>query len=285
MQAVPSPLYQPLRQALLRCAEFGSQRQLDAVFSSIDALSPFWDRLPTADDRAERVDVTIGYLIRNRRSTGENALVLFLRALSGNYDLNNELHGRLIALADQLEWALNLPRKPNREALEANPDQDKMIWTVDVEAMMRAARSVARIAVPRIRDGKESSGDTGTAWMVAPRLAITAWHVIEASRRLDTRAIRQDELDQQVNNALLTFDFTVYGKGIQYKAERIEYPTLATRVLDYAVLRLKDNTDYPLAARGYLRLDLDPALTSQTMLYIIQHPLGQPQQISGDHLS
>jgi hypothetical protein len=34
--------------------------------------------------------------------------------------------------------------------------------------------------------------------------------------------------------------------------------------------------------RGYVQIDPEAPLTTQTALYIIQHPLGQPQQIAGD---
>src|SRR5262249_28067440 len=64
---------------------------------------------------------------------------------------------------------------------------------------------------------------------------------------------------------------------------KLEYPTLASHPLDYALLRLQDRSDAPLRTRGYLRLDADTPLTAQTALYIIQHPFGQTQQGARDN--
>jgi hypothetical protein len=46
---------------------------------------------------------------------------------------------------------------------------------------------------------------------------------------------------------------------------------------------LKDRADEPLSKRSYLSLDSEAPLTPFTSLYIIQHPLGQPQQGIGDN--
>lgn len=82
---------------------------------------------------------------------------------------------------------------------------------------------------------------------------------------------------------LLTFDYTVAGKGVQYSVEVDSlYPTIDAQLLDYAIVRLRDRHDEPIARYRNLHLDVDAPLTAQSSLYIIQHPLGEAQQIAGD---
>jgi hypothetical protein len=279
MRGIPQTLLLPLRQALLACDEFYNPRQLYAVMES-DELRPFQTGLPGADNPGARVDVAIGYLSNKHRTSGENALVLLLRLLGARYDSADERHGRLLALADQLEWSRERPSKPEATVLEANPERAQMLWTADAEKMLACARAVARVEVPRFRDSKQTGRSTGTGWLVAPDLALTCWHVVEVLGMLET-SIDSVDLQAQFDNTLLTFDYTVAGKGLQYGISAVEHPTAETQTLDYAVLRLTDRDDAPLSNRGYLELDVDAPLNIQTSLYIIQHPLGQPQQNAG----
>lgn len=280
MRGIPQSLLSPIRRALKECDEFHSQRQMYAIFEDKN-LKPWQDGILEAGSLGERVDFTISYLAGKRRSSGENALVLLLKILGDRYDPGDERHGRLLALADQLEWLKDRPTKPEVTVLEANPDAAKMLWVADAERMLACARSVARIDVPRFVDGKQYAKSTGTAWLITPNLAITCWHVIEARSALEP-PIDPADLQMQVDNSLLTFDYTVAGKGLQYRIAALEYPTLGSHRLDCSLLRLADRTDHPLDDRGYLRPDIEPPLTTQTQLYIIQHPLGQPQQGAGD---
>jgi hypothetical protein len=104
---------------------------------------------------------------------------------------------------------------------------------------------------------------------------------VEALGRLETSIVPPD-FQKQIVNTLLNFDYTVAGKGLQYSVSALEYPTIEAHLLDFAILRLVDRPDAPLRDRGYVRLDNDAPLNPQTALYIIQHPLGQPQQAAGD---
>lgn len=282
MRGIPQALIVPLHQALMDCDEFSQPRQLREVFSTQDLL-PWRDRLPGADNLNARVAAIVGYLVDQRHASKGNVLVLLLRILGEHYYPNpdDERHGRLLALADQLEWLGQRPPKPEATVLEANPQAAQMLWIADAEKMLACARSVARVEVPRFRNGKLIGKSSGTGWLVAPDLALTCWHVVESLARLET-TLDPSDLRAQFENTLLTFDYTIAGKGLQYGVTAIEYPTVETQTLDYAVLRLVDRPAAPLRDRGYLRLDVDAPLNVQTSLYIIQHPLGHPQQGAGD---
>ena len=282
MLRIPQALLHSLRQVLMDCDEIYSTRQLYSIFSAAE-LKPWQAALPTSDNLSERVDNTISYLADKRRTSGESPLIILLRILGERYEPEDERHERLITLANQLEWMSQRPQKLETTALEANPAAAQMLSIVEAEKMLTCAKSVARIDVPRFRKGKQTGkNSTGTGWLIAPGLALTCWHVIEARNSWMESSIDPADLQAQLDNTLFTFDFTVAGKGLQYGIAALEYPTIETQILDYAILRLKERDDAPSHDRGYLRLDIDVPLTAQTSLYIIQHPLGQPQQVAGD---
>ena len=84
MAGIPPQLLNRLRQALLECEQFESDRKLRSVFNSYEPLRPWRSSVPQADSLTSRVDNIIGFLIDKRRSnTQENALVLLLRSLMG----------------------------------------------------------------------------------------------------------------------------------------------------------------------------------------------------------
>jgi len=280
MPGIPRALLIPLRQILSNCEEFHSQRQLSSVFI-VEELSPWKSSLPEAESLKERVNLTISYLSNRQNGHGDSILAIFLKTLSDAYELEDERHNCLATLADQIEWVNNRPIRPESKILEANPAGGQMLWISDAEKMLECARAVAKIDVPRFSKDKQCGSSTGTAWMVAPNLALTCRHVIEAIGPMDTPQ-DPEEIQAQISNALMTFDYTAGGKGLQYKVKSLEYPLLELSSLDYALLRVEDRDDRPLREKGYLKLDMDSPLTIQTALYIIQHPLGQPQQVSGD---
>lgn len=278
---IPQPLVVPLHQVLMDCDEFSDSSRLRDVFS-VEELRPWRNRLPDSNNLSGRVSVIIGYLDGQEHTTHGNVLVLLLRTLGERFydNPNDSRHGQLLALADQLDWYKQRTPQPEAHVLEANPERAQMLWIADAEKMLTCARSVARVEVLCFRNGVRSGISSGTAWLVAPGLALTCWHVIESLGRLE-QSINPDDLAAQVREAVLTFDYTVAGEGLQYGVAALEYPTLDAHPLDYALLRLTDRADKPLKDRGYLNLDVEAPLTAQTSLYIIQHPLGQPQQSAG----
>lgn len=103
---IPSVLLHSIRQTLMCCDEFSSQRQLYAVMG-VESLRPWQAGLPGADSLSERVDLTINHLAEKYRASGENALVLLLQTLGDRYDPADERHTQLLKLAGQLELSLS----------------------------------------------------------------------------------------------------------------------------------------------------------------------------------
>lgn len=58
MPAIPAPLLKKLRQTLLDCGPFGSQRTLEAVFTD-DRIASWRNQIPDAGNRRERVDLFV----------------------------------------------------------------------------------------------------------------------------------------------------------------------------------------------------------------------------------
>lgn len=281
MRGIPHILGPPLREALSKCDEFEDQSQLKDLFVA-DELIPWRDGLKIFNNTKAQVNGTIAYLADKRNTKGQNILVLFLKMLAANYDPSDERHDLLVNIADQLDWYVKKPSKKETIISEANPEKENMLWITDAEKILRCAYSVAKIQVPQYFQGKKNGkkSGTGTAWMIAPGLGITCLHVLENRDKLDG-PVEQNDFEEQIRNALLTFDYTISGKGAQYSINSLEYPNFETQTLDYAIFRLNDRSDYPLSDRGFNKVDIDAPLTDQSSLYIIQHPLGQPQQSSG----
>lgn len=106
MAGIPPQLLNRLRQALLECEQFESDRDLRTIFT-YEPLRPWDSSLPQAQSRTSRVDNLIAFLgDKHRSDTKENALVLFVRLLSEQIDEADERHQRLTDLALELERAI-----------------------------------------------------------------------------------------------------------------------------------------------------------------------------------
>jgi len=108
MPSLPPPLQNRLRDVLFKCAPFGSNDALRAVFS--DARITAWQHnVPEAASSASRVSFLVSQFMDAWNANGENALSLFLCALSAYPDrgvqcptadlcaLSAEVHTALIA--------------------------------------------------------------------------------------------------------------------------------------------------------------------------------------------
>ncbi len=234
----------------------------------------------------------LGYLNDKFNTKKENALVILVRLLANQYDVEDDRRQSLSELAQELDSVLSasnsksnvIPFPKNTDTttskkllIEVNPKGEPMPYIAADEKLLACARAVARVSVPKIVNGNMRKIPTGTGWLVTPELALTCWHVIEARDPKREPLIAASDLQKQIANSVFTFDFTQAGEGIEYGVVQLEYDNLE---LDYAVLRLHDRQDFPLQEQEFLKLDTDIPLTRQTQLYVIQHPRGQPQQRS-----
>jgi hypothetical protein len=246
--------------------------------------------VPEADNREARVDATISFLLNRRRvDTRTSALVLFLGVLRDRTDPNDDCYGRLADMVEQLGVALQEymtppPAEQRGVAPQAAGHDQQMIFSDDILRVVQYIAAVGRVRVPRIVAGRLGEPiPTGTGWLVAPNLALTCYHVVAAR---DTRgmesAVRAEDLEAQTTNSLLTFDYLQAGRGLDYRVTKLECSDPA---LDYALLRLEDRDDAPLAQRGLLPLAPNDPLTPATRLLVLQHPKGQPQQTSAGRYS
>lgn len=297
MPGIPREIYPRLRQALSDCDQFKSHGRLFDFFDGNEPLQPWCDDLPEVDNRTERAEKIISYLVRNPRSDGQNNVLILLCLLKDQIDPIKQLYQTLSGLLQELTPILSgassnsnvllFPTQTNINsqsllkaelAIEANPKGELMRFIAADEKQLNCARSVARVSVTQIVSGNMKKIPTGTGWLVTPNLALTCWHVIEARDPKKDSLIRASDLQKQITNSTFTFDFTQPGEGIEYGVERLEHEDVN---LDYALLRLRDRTDCPLKKWGFLKLDADVPLTLKTQFYVIQHPTGQPQQHSG----
>ena len=283
---IPDHLSNPLRQVLLDCGPFGSDAELRNVFAH-QLLAPWRNRLPEATSRETRVSATISFLLNERRvDIRTSALVLLLGVLRDQQDSTTECHERLADMTNQLAVALQEQSVPvgatqssRNIVTQAGSDQE-LIFSDDILRLVDHTKAVGRIQVPRILDSTVRDAlPTGTAWLIAPGLALTCYHVISARAGTGMESgPRPADLTEQVVNSLVTFDYRQSGQGTDYQVTALESYDAA---LDYALLRLADRPDdHPLAERGIFPLAAQDPLTKATRLLVIQHPKGQPQQVS-----
>lgn len=164
---------------------------------------------------------------------------------------------------------------------QANPGTMPILPTEAHARILKCAASVALVEVTRFQDGQPLSGPaaSGTAWMIAPGLAITCWHVLVARSEREKQPAAAD-LKAQIASVRLRFDFKTYGTGCEYGIEPEVCSPRDEDILDYALLKVKDRMDHLLSKYGYLPWDCEMPYVSGKELYSIQHPLGHEQKDS-----
>lgn len=157
--------------------------------------------------------------------------------------------------------------------------RDDMLPVTFLETGMAAARSVAKLRVPRFDGGQPKMiGGTqethlGTGWLLTPTLMMTNHHVVNARKETEPVASEPDlKLQGAATEAL--FDFDSDGlEGNKIKVEKLE---AWDRALDYAVLRLAPTGRPGLhrAAQPISKTDGDYVAVN-----IIQHPEGLAKKL------
>ena len=165
---------------------------------------------------------------------------------------------------------------------EAIVGRDDMVDLMFMQRALRTAQSVGRILVPRFEGGKQVVAGgrapwimSGTAWLIAPQLAITNHHVVNARSSGEPAAAATDFLHQG-EHASIDFDFnSSESVGTQVQVIKTE---IASDALDYAILRLAN-----VFSRPNIRLMPDRVVmrtTTYMAVNIIQHPKGGPKRVA-----
>ncbi len=171
------------------------------------------------------------------------------------------------------------PGEIEREALIAGNNETLSISFL--EGGLAAARSVFKIVVHSHFDGEPVYGPDdapllsfGTAWMIAPGLAITNYHVVNARRERDPPA---DPIDyaKQVETARLVADFhdpNAEPAGVRLPADAL---AAADAELDFAVFRVPAGLAerQPLQLRRHAVRKRAPQALG-TRVNLLQHPGG-----------
>jgi V8-like Glu-specific endopeptidase len=153
--------------------------------------------------------------------------------------------------------------------------EDDMLPVGYLQDGVTAARSVARLRVPRFDNGVESNKRYwGTGWLLTPSFLITNHHVFNARDDDDPDATAEDFSRQALSTA------------VQFDVDSTDGGTEPIKILEVAAS--DSNLDYAIARlaapqRPALRVDWSPFSPQPgevVPLNIIQHPSGQPKKIA-----
>jgi hypothetical protein len=281
MPGLSDPLYERAFDTLTSCWELADAKFVRNLFAGSKKLKPFVRIIPPQfQNLTDMATSCLGDWQQRQTNDGEAVLVLALRQLQKTYDKNDSMHDQLKLLADDIEAFLaaggSAPPPLTPEMIrQAHPDGQP--WT-DVEEdriCLRCADAVAQVRVARVvNQVLQPAVVTGTAWLAAPTLALTCWHVVEG-RSFFEQAITKADLDGQLASLVLRFGFDRVATGAEYALHQLEHHNPD---LDYALLRLHDRREVPLDRHGFLWLDPEAPLTQVTELVLIQHPDGMPKK-------
>lgn len=183
--------------------------------------------------------------------------------------------------------ATGVPPLPDPAQLPEVVTQEQIIGTDDtldiafLAGGLDVARAVALIRVPRFERGQQVMAvggpwvSSGTAWLIAPDLAITNHHVINARLWGESDADLAD-FELQAAGATLRFDYDdSKADGLPAGIARL---AASSKALDYALLALAEPPGRPIPRIAPLAVEHDT--TSRMAVNIIQHPRGEHKQIA-----
>ena len=184
---------------------------------------------------------------------------------------------KLSRLRQEIHRALEPPTGlDSSPAEEIIIGEDEKVSVTFLENGLSAARSVARIMVPRTIGGHAF----GTSWLIAPGLLLTNYHVIQARGKHEQVATAQ-EFQQQAKDSMVWFGYDHDANSYtEYHCTEVIH---ANKDLDYVVLRIAEKSidDVPLSNWGFLRIvRIQQHLTPGIRLNVIQHPGGRLKEIA-----
>ena len=126
-QNLTSPIFAQIRQLLMRCDEFQSNRALQAMFADPD-LSPFEAKLNEAESVQERVDLFLAYFKDKEHSEHGPLLILFIKKLIERYPPEDQLH---LDLAELYHTLVQEPSKSPTARQTVTPSNNLRPTSVD----------------------------------------------------------------------------------------------------------------------------------------------------------
>lgn len=280
MGEISSGWRQKIEETCQQCIDiFDSQQSLKQLFDN-PLISAWKESLPQAASKDQRIDITLNYLTDKENALGQSALALFLQVLSTRYRPPDKLHYLLQDHIRELQARRSQTRgKRTHDALTGAAQQSTRFSISEMRSIRDSALSVALIKVRRFHQGNLEYEVTGTGWLIAPGLLLTCWHVVATLMAPDETPPDAADLQHQLNDMLVFFNQTESTRGgIDYRVEKLEFKS--TQEQDFAILRLANRPYHPYEDFRYLPIERDPPLTTQTQLFIIQHPWGEPQQVA-----
>lgn len=168
--------------------------------------------------------------------------------------------------------------------LEIQIDEDDTLGVEFLHQGTTASWSVAKLLVhrhfdgiPAMLPGDEPDLGQGTGWILAPRLLITNFHVINARLPLEPAA-SADDFRLQGASTQVQFDF--YQTGSTLQVTRAAGCVASDRQLDYTLLRLPEDAPDrpPLRLRtSHISKARDRALRER--VNVLQHPNGDAMRL------
>lgn len=268
-------LRQKLRALFRKCEYFDNVASLQNVMS-VPPLHIYRDQIPFVNSKRDLISSFITKFQSKRFADGRLMLPLFIRVLRDEYDPEEEFYVELTEMLSYLPGGGEpFPDKPTLDIPEANQAQFGRVYIAELKKLLDASRATGKLVITQFKDGIPVSEhrETGTAWLIAPGLALTCWHILIARDFRESPPSASD-LAQQIANARLIFEFTAPGEGQSYAVD-LGYANRNKDILDYALLRLKNWND----ENNYLPISTQAPLVASTDLYIAQHPQGQELQV------
>lgn len=218
-----------------------------------------------------------------RGRNGEVPLIVYLRnlemLLSGDAEALEAVRKALSVLEQRASGAppVDLAQVPEVKERLIH-DTDDTVSFAFMDAGLRAGGAVAKLRVPRHKDGQPqlSKGQPvlylGTGWLLTRALLITNHHVIQAREDGEPAATDLD-LRKQAEGTRVQFDFDFESAaGVETGVSALE---AWDRKLDYAVLRLNPISSRAPLARAAERLQVE---ADTVPVNIIQHPGGNAKR-------
>jgi V8-like Glu-specific endopeptidase len=224
-----------------------------------------------------------------RMAGGEVPVVTLLKNAAARLRLLDRVEARVFerVLSRVENVAAGVPPLPEPAQLPEVVNNEQIIGLDDTVGLgflaggLEVARAVALVSVARFENGQQimvGGGPwvtRGTAWLMAPNLAITNHHVINARLKGEADAGEAD-FKLQARNATLRFDFDAQdAEGKLVKTKRL---VAVSKSLDYALLELVDSAARPIPRLAPSVVELQS--TSRMAVNIVQHPRGEHKQVA-----